>query len=267
MERLIFPSLAKPEKTGYMWIKDGWDVSWRFDRHRDTLIDNACWFDTYGDGMVQHSHEAPLARSEALDYVASLASALVANHSEDALACVEHNWPHPKQQIGRDLIVFAQGLRYKEDKRRYYNKCDRKVSAAESKRHDKRWDEVPSWADGSIKSVLALVNAEFNKPLETYGLVLWIDEVFRDTVGSRGTYWDLACHTGMVADTDSSDLDQQDREVAYAGNLINAYHVVDGFISGYRTHKYAVRSWECLQNNYCRNKLGIGVEKDEEAVA
>lgn len=67
---------------------------------------------------------------------------------------LKDQWPGT---LSRADVAFCAGLRYDEDKKRYYSLNQRKVSASESKKHDKRWKEVPAYADGSPASVYGLM--------------------------------------------------------------------------------------------------------------
>jgi hypothetical protein len=71
-------------------------------------------------------------------------------------------------------LEFAFGLRYNPDKpQRYYDLQERKVSAAPSKRYDKRWQEIPSWADGTCLNMMGILReGHYNSGfLQTYSIV------------------------------------------------------------------------------------------------
>ncbi len=69
-------------------------------------------------------------------------------------------------------------LRYDENKTTYYHLHDCKKSTSESKRHDKRWEKVCEFHDGSLKSILHLLSA--NRPS---GLLYLLDYAI-DVVGT-----------------------------------------------------------------------------------
>lgn len=262
--RLVFPSLAKPSETAYTWLEHAFDSPWRYERNRDCLCDAAGWFQTYGDGMVQHSPDRPVVRTDALDYLASMVAHLYDSHDEETLACVAQHWPHPECHIGRSAVVFALGLRYVEGKRRYYTISDGyKVSSSDSKRHDKRWTEVPEYADGSVVAALRLVNRSYASPLETYSLAYFIDQTTRELGGCSLSWPDLARATGFIPD----DSDYNDGSRQYGCNLHSAFYCVNEYVGAWRMMDGAKRNWSCLENNYCRNVLGIGVDEPETAAA
>jgi hypothetical protein len=79
-------------------------------------------------------------------------------------------------------LLAAKKVLYKEGKYQWFSKEDFKVSTAPSKRHDKRWEEVPQWADGSVASIYRLIS-DYNSIggrsdlLKEYSLYEWIREV------------------------------------------------------------------------------------------
>jgi hypothetical protein len=147
--RFVFSSVLKPAEYGYMFDVERWE--WR----NRGIHDPCACFLTYGDGMVQHSQETGVGVDGELDYLLSLAVHLKANQADWAI--VARRWP---SYPSADLIEFCKGLRYDENKRRWFNRADRKVSTAVSKQHDKRWEEVPTSADGSFDGVMRLVVGE-----------------------------------------------------------------------------------------------------------
>lgn len=176
MERLVFRSLHNPAiaYTVHNSSTDLWDSHYR-NRH-GALASWAGQFDVYNDFPVQHSHEICAPKSAFCDYCVSLADAATKDES------MRRELGAKFYVVGRLLIneraerrlVFFQGLRYKESKVQYYNAADCKVSAAPAKRHDKRWHEVPSWADGSVEACHRFMVGEGADFLESFALYSWI---------------------------------------------------------------------------------------------
>lgn len=153
-----FASLASPDKTGYVLCTDHqalWDVNYG----RDTLSYCSGQYDTYGDGLTAHSSTYGVGKDQFGDYCASLAAWLLepaANEyqqkeKDEALKSLAWNWPSPSVE----RIRWLAALKPAEEKR-WYNLSDRKISKSDSKRHDKRWNEVPEatreiWRDGDVK--------------------------------------------------------------------------------------------------------------------
>lgn len=154
---LRFTSFARSATTGYLFIPDGmalWDSA--YNRSGGVLWMHAGEFVTLGDGICQHGHERAVGSEHFGDYCASLARCLMeqVGIDDDDREAIVGAFPHPP---GRSEIDFALSLKYQEDKPSWYCKSERKVSRAESKRHDKRWEETPRWADGSVESAYRLL--------------------------------------------------------------------------------------------------------------
>jgi hypothetical protein len=147
---LSFPSLMHPETTGYT-IHEGYGAFRWSEARSPHVADWAGRYDTYGHGIVQHSPEVTVGVDRMGDYCASLAT--FAAGDGDAARLVGRHWPAP---LSRATIRFLLGIRHVEGKRRYFNRQELKVSSSESKRHDRRWMEVPDWADGTVKSAYML---------------------------------------------------------------------------------------------------------------
>jgi len=110
-------------------------------------------YETYGDGLTQHSGSWAAQLPALTDACLSLTSAVVADPSNPEWHQLSYIFP----VWGDDLITFALSIRCQEGKTRYYNLADRKLSTTDSKRHDKRWEKVESWMDGSPCACLAVL--------------------------------------------------------------------------------------------------------------
>ena len=69
---------------------------------------------------------------------------------------------HRHQEGRADLIDFLAKIQYRDDKRQNFSRSERKVTTSEKARHDKRFIEVPSWANGSFRNVVSLYLLESN---------------------------------------------------------------------------------------------------------
>jgi hypothetical protein len=256
MSELRFPSLADSD-NGYTWLKDGYQSPWQFPRSGDPLHDCAGWFQTYGDGMTQHSHASPIQRQDVLDYLASLAAYLVEHHDSETLECLAKDWPNPECNVGRVSVTFALSVKRKEttdkngySKRQYYSMDARKVSTADAKRNDRRWEEVPEYANGTAQSACRLLYKSFHSPLDSYALAVFVKDVFYDETQRIWSQPDVARHVAFVAE----DADYRDAQVG--NEIATAFYIVDGYAKIGRQLESLPRSWSCLHNNYCRNMLG-----------
>jgi len=92
--------------------------------------------------------------------LASAAAWLVeALPSLDEKTCREVAWFWPDAPSERD-IEWALSVKYDAAKPRWYSLRDRKVSASTSKANDRRWEKVPEWCDGSVKSASTLLRPD-----------------------------------------------------------------------------------------------------------
>ena len=161
-----FPSIARSAEIGYALDTDRLDARLLNGR---PLARWAREYQTYGDGLTVHSEPYAVQATHLADFCAGLAEFLLAPRDPE-----EHDrlfdalyfaWP---RGVDRKDLAFVHGIRYDEKKPyRYYNLRERKVSSAESKRHDKRWEEIPHWADGSLSAMCRLLPESYSL-LDTY---------------------------------------------------------------------------------------------------
>lgn len=145
----IIKSVLNPDRKAYKLTSD-WDWNNRGNAPLSLYISE---YETYGDGTCQHSRSWPAQWSELTDVCLSFARAIVADPSNDAW----HQLNYVMHTVGEDTLRFALGIKYRKDKAQWYNLSERKLSSSESKRHDKRWEQVQSWMDGSPATALSIV--------------------------------------------------------------------------------------------------------------
>ena len=150
-------------------------------------------YDTYGDGMTQHSNSYAVPLANLGDFLASLATYLLsADATEKDHETIAGKWPHQHYDITKQKVMFLQGIRPKEGKKVYYNPGDCKTSTSESKRHDKRWYEVPDWADGTIETIYALafttnLRTDYHDTLTKYAIFDYIRSTVAEATDHYGT--------------------------------------------------------------------------------
>ena len=157
------PSILNGEKIAYKVhsrFEDLWDSFRNANRPLDVHIGV---FETYGDGTTQHSGEWPANNEQFTDFCLSFAQWLL-NASREQYKAMEI---HSRDSIGikkvaPDLIDFLGKIQYRDDKRQYFSRSERKVTTSEKARHDKRFIEVPSWANGSFRNIVSLYLLESN---------------------------------------------------------------------------------------------------------
>lgn len=177
-----FPSLAKGDEFGFVIHSS----TFEYDFRRDPLYLIAPWagmYQTYGDRNVQHSADTPCPLTMMGDYLASLATFCMDQRNEDALEIAADHWKSVDLYNDRTktpTILKARAVRHKEGKRRYVQSRDFAISAAESKRHDRRWHEIVEWMDGSVNATFGLLCMDSGGiyGLERYLVLNRINEAF-----------------------------------------------------------------------------------------
>lgn len=185
-------------------------------------------FKTYGDGLTQHSHALAVFCNHFTDYMYSLAVYLE-SHPED-ITEVEHYFGFRHESA---ISFFATIRPAIENKVKYYNATTEKVSGARSRRHDKRWERVPDWADGSLKAVFDFTVKSHYGTIERFHLM-------RDIMDTLDCRWlsdeDHAHILGFNKEDDNLQAGQ-------------AYDTIYNFVMGYRMTNMAKRHLECLKHN------------------
>ena len=140
-----FRSIAN-DQVGYAW-------GWNSDSYRNSShVSYHAWeYATYGDGLTQHSPMYGLRPESTIDFLYSLGDHLL--HNPDRFGDASSGWAYDEPE---QTIAFLASVKWKEGKPRYYSFNDRKVSSTDSKRYDKRWAEIPEWANGTLTSVYRL---------------------------------------------------------------------------------------------------------------
>ncbi len=141
---ITFPSLHR-KNIHYVVDKSSFEFS-----KSPQLADYAYEWDDLGDKGVQHTPKNFVMKDDAADYIASLVAYLIA--SPLSLDDKEYYFILP-MGVNAEEVIFLSKLEYVSDKTRYFNRQDKKISASDSKRHDKRWKEVPQRA-GHIDEVI-----------------------------------------------------------------------------------------------------------------
>jgi hypothetical protein len=165
-----FASLKDPTKYGYAFDSDVYDSKAFFsDKFRQ--------FDTFGDGLCQHSRDWSVQVDFMADYMASLATAMLSDQE-----LVTHaRWEFLHDPEVRD-IEFAASVVFKpvkdangadlgyEKTRRYYSLEELKISAVSAKEYDKRYVRVESWCDGSPEAIYRMLVREYDSGMGYYAV-------------------------------------------------------------------------------------------------
>jgi hypothetical protein len=168
MRNQTFKSVLHPDKIAYR-LTDDWDWNKKGNAPLSVYLTQ---FETYGDGMTQHSGDWAVQFADITDLCISLTQAIVADFGNDAWKQLSY-FLHESNQ---ELIAFALTIKHRDDKAQWFNLADRKLSSSESKRHDKRWEHVESWHDGTPASALAIIlNA--NQHCDWLQKLCWADDL------------------------------------------------------------------------------------------
>lgn len=173
-----FASRLTPNEYAYAFDSEAWTSDAEVDPHFRM-------FSTYGDGICQHSGDWSIHLDHLADYLASLA---VAMRDDDEL--LQRSAFSFLRAPSVEKIEFCAGVIFKEsdrswDKRRYYSVSERKLSSSRSKEHDKRYEEIREWNNGTPEAIYRMLTPDYCRALEWY----CIADAIRDWVladGKRG---------------------------------------------------------------------------------
>ena len=165
-----FSSIEAPEQRAYVF-----DSSVSFDRSNlySPVDPSLMFYSTHGDGMIAHSPNFPISVEMICDYCYSLAEFLL-QHQELA----ETVYWHFDSPADETAIGFASKVIYKPDKERWFSLSERKISASESKRYDRRYERIPKWADGSYESIVRILRQDYYSPLKAFVMELAVYDWF-----------------------------------------------------------------------------------------
>lgn len=238
MAYLRFKSLAKPEEIGYL-VTGERDYS-SFSNRTKPGCDWGFFYHTYGDNLTQHSHGSPIPVDMLADFLASLATYLMEEDTpKDHVEVVERVFPCAFNLPARDLVLHLAAIRPKEGKTLYFEPDTGKVSGSDSKRHDKRWYEVPNWKDfGSPESTYALLYRVPDRDFGDFLAVYHRYEFVRDVVSHEtDNYGEKTATTYIGADKRS--------------HLNQAFDALACVVESYRKRDGARSQLDCYRHNTC----------------
>jgi hypothetical protein len=247
MGQIRFPSLAEPDRIAYTLESDSMAL-WDSRRHGLHLADWAGEYLTYGDGMTQHAPLCAAAAERFGDYCASLATYILEDpNGREALAQLDKAGYWPRYRMpSTPRIMFAHGLRHKDredGKTVRYNVDDCKTSMAESKRHDRRWEDVPHWANGTLNSTLSLLKQFEGRPgvIELYAVA---DQV-RDKIAEITGDWQeqTLVAIGVVKEEDRYEFPECYRHADYG------FRALARLVAGYGAEDDARKTLGCYRHN------------------
>lgn len=199
------------------------------------ISDGVTQFDTYGDGDVQHTHEwlangAGMANDPADTLLDFLRSVAVVVHDGKLDTVLDNVWPNRVSLPSRKAIEFAASVKHTPGKRLYVNFREMKTSRAESKSHDKRWEIVHEYMDGSLASVMGMVSQ-----YSPSGMLSLIHRTFE-----------------AVEVLDLSDMEARrflDFEYDYYSKVRSVFKVIDEYVNANRMIKWSKDAVEIIRRN------------------
>jgi len=185
-----FASLKEPAKYGYAYDTDCYNSKAFFS-------DKFRMFETYGDGLCQHSREWAVQVEFLADYLASLATAMLTDGELALGARFDFHAPKIKD------IEFAASVIFKPEKnadgadlgyekhRRWFSVEERKISASPAKQYDKRYQPLEPWCDGKPDAIYRMLMPEFGDGMWFYGFAEGIRDWCQEDYGkdSKRPYW------------------------------------------------------------------------------
>jgi hypothetical protein len=228
-----FASLQHPAEYGYAF-----ETSPEYSSRSAEVNRHFRMFQTFGDGLTQHSREWAITVEFMADYLASMATAIIAGKFDDDEDRDTHmmqsvSWCFEKPSI--ENIEFAASVKYKESdkefsKRRYFSKSERKISAVRSKEYDKRFEEIRSCHDGSPEAIYQILLPEGADMLTR---VACASAVYAWVQKQDGIY--MSCVTEFLKLTPSHDYDFPLRDIE------DAFAAFEALIAAYKLRVEAVR--------------------------
>ena len=234
MSRIVFKSVADPNSRRYVV-----EPSRLFERcDNQTLSPHIGWFETYGDGDCQHCANSPVGVALFCDFCASAAEYLsgVAVSDAEELCRILSSEMRDYSAVDPGRIQALRSVVFKEGKRRYFDRSTGKVSAADSKRHDKRWEEVVPWMDGSFDAVAGLCGMGRGSFLYVAAVYEDFREVWRIQTGDSGVNaWQF--------------FEWLRWSVNEGYHAFNAFNALRLRVKSWENGQQAARSLDCWRNN------------------
>ena len=223
----IFKAL-RSDKVAYKWTSER-----DFHPERSDIIHtHAKEFQTFGDNLTQHSPDYHVISEFFIDYLASLY--LYLKENPKAVESVANAWPEV-YRLTTQQCKFIAALKYKEGKAQWYNFSELKQSSSPSKLHDRRWEAVQPYQDGSLEGMFAtaLKHVYCTGAIERF----WVYLTLREYLIAEYNYYQTIAGHGFNSDDQYIDVEY-------------AYRAVNELIVSYRASYQAERVFACLKTNY-----------------
>jgi len=171
--RIKFASIQNAGKFAYVYDSDS--ENWE---SRAPVSQCFKMYQTYNDGLTQHSGDWAITNEYVIDYLASLATYIISRQpdtrSEDDNGLLQRLTYELLRAPCVASIEFAASVIFKssgegssyEKKTRYYSTSEKKITTTPSKCHDKRYSQVTASEDGSAGAIYRMLLPEYANDLE-----------------------------------------------------------------------------------------------------
>ncbi len=207
----------------------GYAYDSKSDDYRAAIQPHFRVFQTFGDGLTQHSVDSSVNVDLLADYLLSLTAAMLVDH--DLAKEMQYTL---SQRPTEQALRFAATVIYRPGKTRYFSLDQLKISASDSKRHDKRYIEMNEAHDGSPRAMLRVLTPEYAHGFQVYATA----EAVRDWLMRNDQHAELPACLLKWLDED------RDR----ARELHRAYTVCCGIAESARLRENAEREIENYQH-------------------
>jgi len=229
-----FKSIKKGDKIAYIVTTGSSDTPMHYYSNPYNYIGSSILcYDTYGDGMTQHSPSYCASKDLLEDFLISFAIFL--NDNPDEVENIDL-FLGGLFECNEDQVRFFEGLKYNPDVTVYYNKSELKTSKSSKKEYDKRWEKIPSWADGTMEAVLSFMAQSYWGTLKRFACLDNIKPIL------NYSWYDFEKHFNIKTPSNSFSM------------MINSLNVIKAIWKSYRHKDYAKRSMENLKYNLEREK-------------
>lgn len=216
-----FASLYDPSNHAFSYDSEAWNSNAEVNAHFRM-------YQTYNDGLTQHSTDWAITKEHLLDYLASISVYMLAHPEDEEM--VQHMSMIMARRPDVKEIAFAHSVVWKESDddwkkpRRYFSRQLLKITSSRGAEHDKRYEEIKKCQDGSPLAMFQMLIPEYAQALQLYAYV----DAIRD--------WTLECKDdGMYMGLPATFLEWPEyKDSDRARNLRYAYNACRSICESYR---------------------------------
>ena len=252
--RVKFASIAHSAHYCYAYDSEAWEMN-----SHAFLSMKFRMFETYGDGLIQHSHEWAVTEPFATDYLFSLAATMIDNPEIANDAVYRFNdKPRP------ELLAFVASLVYNPEKdsgygkTRYFSTSLEKVTRNRDKAHDDRYKELREWHDGKPESIYKMVIPEFADGLTRWQYANVIREWASENL--KNSFMEMPA---VFLEWFKNGTKSQSEQFQRARDFRDAFDACQSIAESYRLRKSACQDVESYRSNVTRKAETASTETTE----